>query len=67
MSHRPATIDPFPDLSDKLKAWLLKIGRKVTEGYEGEIHMTVGHGGIREIRWVQIEKGGSIQVQEDLG
>jgi hypothetical protein len=46
-------------------ATLLRIGRRVEEGFEGEIHIQVARGGVRFIRWTQTETGDSIK--EELG
>jgi len=46
-------------------AALLRIQRKITEGFEGEIHLQITKGGVRSIKWVQTETGDSIK--EELG
>lgn len=47
------------------QAALLRIGRRVAEGYEGDIQIGVKRGGIVYIRWTQTETGDVIR--EELG
>lgn len=65
MSHRPAA-STFDELNGKLtdsaRATLIRVARKIAEGYEGEIRITVGKGGgIRLVEWVQREDGSTIK------
>lgn len=38
-------------------AALLRIGRRIEEGFEGEILVAVKRGGVHYIRWTQTETG----------
>jgi len=65
VSHRPAA-STFDELNGKLtdsaRATLIRVARKIAEGYEGEIRITVGKGGgIRLVEWVQREDGSTIK------
>lgn len=42
-------------------AALLRIGRRIGEGFEGEIVIGVKHGGVNFIRWTQNETGDVIK------
>lgn len=44
-------------------ASMLRIGRKISEGFEGEIQISVKHGGISYIRWSQTETGDVIKEE----
>ena len=46
-------------------AALFRVGRRIGEGFEGEITIQVKKGGISFIRWTQTETGDSIK--EELG
>lgn len=65
MSHKPAasTFDELNGrLTDSAKATLVRVARKIADGYEGEIRITVGKGGgIRLVEWVQREDGSTIK------
>lgn len=70
MSHRPVEIGALETLngrlSDTARATLIRVARKIADGYEGVVEITVGKGGgIRFVRWSQTETGDSIR--EDVG
>lgn len=44
-------------------AALLRVGRRIGEGFEGEIIISVRRGGIAFIRWTQTETGESIKEE----
>ncbi len=46
-------------------ASFLRIGRRIQEGFEGEITLQVKRGGIAFIRWTQTETGDVIK--EEIG
>lgn len=46
-------------------AALLRIGRRISEGFEGEILISAKRGGVSFIRWSQTETGDVIK--EELG
>lgn len=46
-------------------AALFRIGRRVKDGFEGEITISVRRGGIAFIRWIETETGDAIK--EELG
>lgn len=57
-------------LSERLKqmprsvlAALMRIGRRVGEGFEGEITIGVKRGGVNYIRWIQNETGETIKEE----
>jgi len=65
MSHKPAS-NVFEELNgrlgDQARATLIRIARKIADGYEGEIRIAVGKGGgIRHVEWVQREDGSTIK------
>lgn len=47
------------------QAALLRIVRRISEGYEGEIVVNIKRGGVSFIRWTQTETGDVIK--EELG
>jgi hypothetical protein len=55
----------FARLPRGVQAALLRIGRRVQEGFEGEIALASKRGGILYIRWTQTETGDAIK--EELG
>ena len=55
----------FEALRPIMQAALLRIARRVGEGFEGEIQLIIAHGGVRAIRWSELETGDSIK--EELG
>lgn len=46
-------------------ATLLRIARRLEEGFEGEVHIGVVHGSVRFVRWTQTETGAVLK--EELG
>lgn len=46
-------------------AALLRIGRRIEEGFEGEIQLSVKSGGVHHLRWTQTETGNVIK--EEIG
>ena len=44
-------------------AALLRVGRRIGEGFEGEITVDVRKGGVRWIRWTQTETGDVIKEE----
>jgi hypothetical protein len=46
-------------------ATILRVGRKIEEGFDGEVVLGVKNGGVHFIRWVQQENGNTIK--EELG
>ena len=70
MSHKPAPEGALEQLngrlSDSARATLIRIARKIAEGFDGEIKILVNKGGgIRFVEWVQREDGATIK--EELG
>lgn len=53
-------------LPAKTRDHLLRIARKIAEGFEGEIYLSVHRGGgVRQLKWILVEDGSV--VREDLG
>lgn len=53
-------------LKDTARAAILRLARRIAEGFEGEVQVIVMRdGGIRSIKWIQLETGESIR--EELG
>lgn len=48
-----------------VQAAILRVGRRIAEGFEGEIMISVKRGGVSFIRWSQTELGDAIK--EELG
>ncbi len=46
-------------------ATLLRVARRISEGFEGEIQLTITRHGVRSLRWVQLENGD--MIKEELG
>ncbi len=46
-------------------ATLLRIGRRIEEGFDGEIQLVVVQGGVKYVRWIQTETGD--KIREELG
>lgn len=44
-------------------ATMLRVGRRIQEGFEGEITICVARGGVRFIRWTQTETGDTIKEE----
>lgn len=55
-------LSTFPPV---VQAALLRVGRRIGEGFEGEIVVAVKRGGITFIRWTHTETGDVIK--EELG
>lgn len=55
----------FEQVPRPILAALLRIARRIGEGFEGEITIQVRRGGIGFIRWTQTETGDIIK--EELG
>jgi hypothetical protein len=53
-SEQLAIIDK---LSPSVKAALMRIGRRIDEGFQGEIQIAVHEKGIRTVSWKQVENG----------
>jgi len=65
VSHKPAG-NIFEELNGRLtesaRDKLIRIARKLADGYEGEILISVGKGGgIRFVEWKQREDGSTIK------
>lgn len=52
-------------LSQTAKAALVRVARRMADGFEGEITLIITRGGVRAIKWVQHENGN--EIKEDLG
>lgn len=50
-------------LSVSSRAALIRIGRRILEGFEGEIQLVVSRGGVNSITWIQFEKGDKIKEE----
>jgi hypothetical protein len=61
--HTPG--ERFERLPPLIQATLLRIGRRVAEGFEGEITVAVVKRGVRFVRWTQTETGDVLK--EELG
>lgn len=44
---------------------VVRIIRRVAEGFEGEIHLTIARGGVRAAKWITTETGETLR--EGLG
>ncbi len=55
----------FSKMPPSVQAALLRIGRRISEGFEGEITIAVKRGGVHYVRWTQTETGDVIK--EELG
>jgi hypothetical protein len=44
-------------------AALLRIARRTLEGFEGEVQLTITHGGVRSVKWVETETGDEIKEE----
>lgn len=42
---------------------LVKIGRRVEEGFEGEITLHVHRGGVSKVQWCEVEMGDKIKEE----
>ena len=47
------------------QATLLRIARRVAQGFEGKVHLVITGGGVRSIEWVEVETGD--KIKEELG
>lgn len=69
VSHAPAScgVDELLNrLPHKTRAAILRLARRIADGYEGEIKLVVMKGGgIRTVEWVQREKGD--EITEEIG
>lgn len=59
---KPATsstipVERFVAFSSLIQATLLRLGRRITEGFEGEVTLSVRRGGVSWVRWTQTETG----------
>lgn len=52
-----------PNLPKSVRAALVRIGRRIGEGFEGEIEIAVRRGGIAFIRWIQTETGDVVKEE----
>lgn len=59
----PDQIGLLNRLSVSTQAALLRVARRIQEGYEGEIHLTIKGRGVAIIRWVQVETGDQFKVE----
>lgn len=48
-------------LTPTTRAFMARLVRKIVDGYEGEIDITVKRGGISQIKWTQLDDGRSVQ------
>lgn len=55
----------LPNLTRIQQATIVRIARRLREGYTGEIVILAQDGGVKAIRWIQTETGDSIK--EELG
>lgn len=46
-----------------VQATVLRVGRRIHEGFEGEITISVTRGGVKFIRWSQTETGDVIKEE----
>lgn len=51
------------ELPRSVLAALLRIGRRIKEGFDGEITISVKRGGVNFIRWTQTETGDVIKEE----
>lgn len=68
MSHQPAATGVLEELngrlSDSARAAVIRIARKIANGFEGTIEVTVAKGGgVRSIKWIQTEDGSTIREE----
>lgn len=62
---RTLVIERLTRMPESVVASLLRIGRRIQQGFEGEITISVKRGGVSFIRWVETETGATIK--EELG
>jgi hypothetical protein len=55
----------FERLPRSVQATLLRIGRRITEGFEGEVTVAAKRGGVAYLRWIQTETGDVIREELD--
>lgn len=58
-------VERLTSMPFSVRAALLRIGRRIGEGFEGEIIISVKRGGISFIRWTQTETGDTIKEELD--
>lgn len=56
-SSKVSPAERFNQFSPNVQAALLRIGRRVREGFDGEIVVATKSRGINYIRWVSTERG----------
>lgn len=61
MPEKLTPAERFAHLSPNIQATLLRIGRRVSEGFEGEIVVAAKSRGVNYIRWVHTERGDVIR------
>lgn len=61
----PEVIQRLEKMKPSVLAALLRVGRRIDEGFEGEILVAVKAKGVHFIRWTQTETGDVIK--EELG
>ncbi len=52
-------------LKPTLQNTLLRIARRVAQGFEGKVHLVIAGGGVRTVEWVEVETGD--KIREELG
>lgn len=60
------TLELPDNVKPLVRATLLRIARRIAAGdFDGEIHIIVGQGNVRSVRWTYTETGESLK--EELG
>jgi hypothetical protein len=59
----PAVLERLAAVRPVTLAALLRIARRVSEGFEGDVQLTITHGGVRSVRWVETETGDEIKEE----
>ena len=61
----PEQREVFEGLPQSVLAALLRIGRRIRDGYEGTIEIQAHRRGVATIKWSQVESGD--KIREELG
>lgn len=53
----------FDNFPKSVQACLLRIGRRIKQGFEGTVEVQAHRGGVGYIRWSEVERGDTIQEE----
>ena len=63
MVEQKQIIERIMRFSPIILATFLRIGRRIGEGFEGEIILSIKRGGISFVRWTETETGDTIKEE----